>query len=139
MKIDTEGNDFQCAARRTRHAPKWIRGSHPVRVQLQVDRRQRYLRDVFDLTADLKYGVGKVLPWGVEVYDAWHPEMERYFESNYLLVRDGFDRRIGAARFGVRPPRMPGGQVVEPGSLWGQSELPPAEWCTDPGECVVLM
>jgi len=32
------------------------------------------------------YSVGKVTPNGIELYQDWHPELERFFEGNYILL-----------------------------------------------------
>lgn len=48
-----------------------------------------FLADVFELIDGLPYRLGKVLPGGgIEIYDRWHPELERFIEGNYVLVRD---------------------------------------------------
>jgi FkbM family methyltransferase len=46
-----------------------------------------YLRDVFELMANLPYAICRVAPGGLERIEAWHQELETYFESNYALVR----------------------------------------------------
>jgi FkbM family methyltransferase len=48
-----------------------------------------FLRDVFELVRGAPYLVGKLYGNGVELFDAWHPELERYFEANFVLVRTG--------------------------------------------------
>jgi hypothetical protein len=49
--------------------------------------------------AGLPYCVARILPNSIEVLPAWHPELERFFEANYLLVHDRaicwFDARMG--------------------------------------------
>jgi len=47
-----------------------------------------FLRDVFELAESLPYRVCKVVPEGIDSYDCWHQELETYFETNYLLVRE---------------------------------------------------
>jgi len=54
-----------------------------------------YLRDVFELVDGLPYHVCKVVPDGVDAYESWHPELETFFEANYLLVRDDLIERLG--------------------------------------------
>ena len=44
------------------------------------------LKDVFDFIADKPYWVGKLFANGIETYDKWHPELERFFEANYVLI-----------------------------------------------------
>ena len=46
-----------------------------------------FLKDVFDLVADLPYEVARITPDGLETLPGWHFELERFFEANYLLVR----------------------------------------------------
>ena len=60
---------------------------------------RNYLRDVFEFVLKLPYRVAKITPQRVEVYAGWHPELERFFESNWLLLHetalDGFSPRLG--------------------------------------------
>lgn len=48
-----------------------------------------FLRDVFDLVAPQPYVLGKLFGDGVELFESWHPELERYFETNFVLLRTG--------------------------------------------------
>ena len=48
-----------------------------------------YLKDVFDFIVDKPYLLGKLYGYGVEVFEKWHPELERFFEANYVLIRKG--------------------------------------------------
>lgn len=48
---------------------------------------RHYLRDVFDFIVDKPYVLGKLYQSGIEIFENWHPELERFFESNYLLIR----------------------------------------------------
>ena len=86
-KCDTEGND-----------PNVLLGAEETLCQGKVDILQfeynhrwitckHYLRDVFDYIADKPYLIGKLHGNGIEVYDQWHPELERFFETNYVLIR----------------------------------------------------
>ena len=86
VKIDAEGFDFEI-----------LRGARPLLeqerislIQFEYNHRwifsRRYLFDVFALIEDLPYVVGKVTRSRLEVYKEWHPEIERYFESNYLCL-----------------------------------------------------
>lgn len=67
------------------------------------------LKDVFDFIADKPYRLGKLYGDGIDIYDQWHPELERYFEANYVLVRRGsdFEELCSSVRFNHR-------NVVEP-------------------------
>lgn len=86
LKCDTEGHDMEV-----------IQGALPLLKQnrisvLQFEYNHRwiysrhYLKDVFDTIADLPYRIGKVRADHIELYDEWHPELERFFEANYILI-----------------------------------------------------
>ena len=32
------------------------------------------------------YSIGKLTPVGIEIYENWHPELEKYFEGNYIIL-----------------------------------------------------
>ncbi len=48
---------------------------------------------------DLPYRVARVRRDHIEVFDEWHPELERFFEGNYVVVHEPalawFDARHG--------------------------------------------
>ncbi len=86
MKCDTEGHDVEV-----------IQGALPlfregrIRVmQFEYNHRwvfsRHYLKDVFDAFEGLPYRVGKIRDGSVDLYSDWHPEMERFFEANYLVI-----------------------------------------------------
>jgi FkbM family methyltransferase len=86
LKCDTEGHDMEV-----------IQGALPLLKQnrisvLQFEYNHRwiysrhYLKDVFDTTAELPYKLGKVRADHIELYNEWHPELERFFEANYILI-----------------------------------------------------
>jgi len=88
IKSDTEGFDFAV-----------MKGARSSLAKRQIDLWQfeynwRWLdcrhciRDVFELAAECGYEVGRIRSTGrIELYDKWNPELERYFEANYCLVR----------------------------------------------------
>lgn len=86
-KCDAEGHDLEV-----------IRGALPLLddgrvsvMQFEYNHRwifsRSFLRDVFEITVGRQYVLGKVQPDHVAVFGEWHPELERYFEGNYLLIR----------------------------------------------------
>lgn len=88
-KSDTEGHDFAVlqGARDSLRAGrirvwqfeynwKWVMARH-------------FLKDVFDFIRGLPYAIGKLYGDGIEVFDDWHPELERFFEGNYVLILKG--------------------------------------------------
>jgi FkbM family methyltransferase len=88
VKCDTEGHDS-----------KVIIGARPLLLEQRIDVLQfeynhrwtlarSYLRDVFEMIAGLPYKLGRLRCNGrIDIFEEWHPELERFFESNYVLVR----------------------------------------------------
>lgn len=98
-KCDTEGHDA-----------KVIEGALELLAKRRIDVMQfeynhrwvfsrSFLKDVFELVKGLPYHVGKLEPRSIEIYEAWHPELDRFFLSNHVLVSDAalgwFDVRRG--------------------------------------------
>jgi FkbM family methyltransferase len=87
LKIDAEGHDFFVlrGARRSLEQKK----IHVV--QFEYNSRWVWSRatlfDVFEYVKNLDYRVGKVTPKGIEFYDSWDEELEKFVEGNYLLCR----------------------------------------------------
>jgi FkbM family methyltransferase len=55
-----------------------------------------FLKDVFDLAEGLPYQIGKLVSGGIELYQEWHQELERFIETNYVLVRNDLIAAAGA-------------------------------------------
>ena len=94
VKIDTEGFDLLVL----RGAEKALRDGRIDVVQFEYNWRwlinHACLRDVFDLILDKPYRFGRLVGNAVEFYDQWHLELDRYFESNYVLIKKDIDFRI---------------------------------------------
>ncbi len=99
VKCDAEGHDVRV-----------MEGAMPLLESERIDVFQfeynfrwiygrSFLKDVFDLVGALPYRLARIRPRHIEVLDAWHPELERFFEGNYVLVREPalawFDARFG--------------------------------------------
>lgn len=88
-KSDTEGHDLGVL----QGATETLRQGCIDIWQFEYNHRwiggRTYLKDVFDFIADKPYRLGKLYGNGIEIYECWHPELERFFESNYVLVRKG--------------------------------------------------
>ncbi len=99
LKCDTEGHDAHAlfGAREMLHA-----GRLDV-AQFEYNHRwvyaRSYLKDMFDLIEDLPYRIARICSNHIEVFEAWHFELERFFEANYLIVHESvlswFDARCG--------------------------------------------
>ncbi|WP_077026610.1 FkbM family methyltransferase [Fuerstiella marisgermanici] len=94
VKIDTEGHDYAvlCGARQGI-------GSGKIRaLQFEYNWRwisqRSFLRDVFQLIADVDYQFGRVTPDGIEVYDQWHQRMETLVEDNYAIFHSDLGKHL---------------------------------------------
>jgi FkbM family methyltransferase len=100
-KIDTEGNDF----RALEGARRLLEEARIDYLQFEYNHRwiafRNYLKDVFDLIQPYAYVVGKITPKGVEFYDRWDPELERFLEGNYLLCRTAYQSQLPSIRWWV--------------------------------------
>jgi FkbM family methyltransferase len=89
MKVDTEGFDLKVL----RGAASSLKNGAIEVVQIEYNWRwllnNASLRDLFCFTESLPYRVGKLAGDTIEVYEAWHPELDRFFESNFVLLRQG--------------------------------------------------
>lgn len=98
LKCDTEGHDFSVikGARKT-----LSRGAVDV-LQFEYNHRwvyaRAFLKDVYDLTEPMAYTVGRLCADGIELVPRWHPELERFFECNWVLVSNPFIQRLDARR-----------------------------------------
>lgn len=88
LKCDTEGHDAYVLA----GANNLLKSERVDVVQFEYNHRwvyaRSYLKDVFDIIEDLPYRLGRVCKDHIEVFDGWHFEMERYFESNFVIIHD---------------------------------------------------
>lgn len=94
LKVDAEGHDLAVV----RGAIGMLREGRVKVAQVEYNVRwvysRTYLKDAFDLIEGLPYRLGKLTSGGVEFYDAWHPELERFFEANYVIVHRDLAGRI---------------------------------------------
>jgi FkbM family methyltransferase len=88
IKCDTEGHDLNV-----------LEGALPLFQTESIDVFQfeynhrwvlarGFLKDVFNLVEGLPYRIARIEPDHIEVFDRWHPELDRFFQSNYLIVRE---------------------------------------------------
>ncbi len=84
LKIDAEGHDLSVI----RGASSMIRMRNIEMVQFEYNHRwidaRVFLADAFEFFGRYGYQVGKITPRGIEIYDQWHPELEKFVEANYL-------------------------------------------------------
>ena len=89
LKIDTEGFDLAVL----QGARQFLTDGRIELIQFEYNWRwllnKASLLNVFKLAKDMPYLLGKLTGRSIEFYDAWHFELDRYFENNYVLVRHG--------------------------------------------------
>ena len=89
LKVDAEGHDLAVL----RGAERMLDRQAIDLVQFEYNHRwidaRVFLLDAFQLLEGHGYRVGKVTPRGVEAYERWHPELEKFVESNYLAFLPG--------------------------------------------------
>lgn len=86
LKIDTEGHDFSVLEGFAGMFAAQAIGIAQFEYNSRWIAAHRTLRDVFTLAAEHDYAVGRVDARGVELFDRWNPECDRFFEDNYALV-----------------------------------------------------
>lgn len=88
VKVDAEGHDLAIV----RGALDLLKAERIDVLQFEYNHAwvfsRSFLKDVFDLSDPLPYKVVRIGRDGVEVFDHWHPELERFFNANYLLIRE---------------------------------------------------
>jgi FkbM family methyltransferase len=97
VKSDTEGHDFSVM-----QGAYHLLSTGKVGIwQFEYNHRwinaRNYLRDVFEFMADKPYVIGKLSNQGIEIYPSWNQELERYFESNYVLIHKHYKAIVDIA------------------------------------------
>lgn len=88
VKCDAEGHDLSVM----RGAVNLLQEGRIDVFQFEYNHRwiasRVFLKDVFELIEGLPYRLGRIMPSCVEIFESWHPELDRYYQSNYVLVRE---------------------------------------------------
>ena len=87
VKIDTEGNDYSVIVGALDSLVKCRIGIIQFEYNWRWLNNHRSLKDVFELVSDLPYRLGKLCGDDIELYQHWHPELDRFIESNYVLLK----------------------------------------------------
>ncbi|MEM9060195.1 MAG: FkbM family methyltransferase [Pseudomonadota bacterium] len=107
VKVDTEGND-----------PNVLTGAKETLASgrigcLQFEYNYLWLHnrfsllDIYKFVDGLDYRVGKVAPHGIEIYDSWHFELDRYVMANFVLLRTDLVEALDARAFRFDPANVP--------------------------------
>ncbi len=100
IKSDTEGNEVDVI----RGSERLFREEKIMVFQFEYNQiwfNSRYfMKDVFDFLDGLPYIIGKITSKELLMYRKWHPEIERFFESNYIIIHKDalswFNHKIGS-------------------------------------------
>lgn len=88
VKVDTEGNDFNVII----GARNLFDAERIGILQFEYNWRwvafRCFLKDVFDFIEGRPYHIGRLTKDGIEIYGSWHPELERFIETNYVLIHE---------------------------------------------------
>jgi len=90
LKCDTEGNDFNVIL----GCEEMFKNHSIVALQFEYNWRwinsSSYLKNVFDLFENTDYLIGKITSKKVKLIEQWNPELEKFYESNYLIVNKNY-------------------------------------------------
>lgn len=96
LKIDTEGHDFAVIE----GVEEWLAAKRIDALQFEYNHRwlgqHRSMRDVFELAERVGYRVGRPSASGIDLYDRYNPENDRFIEWNYVLLLPEVAERVGA-------------------------------------------
>ena len=88
IKIDAEGSDFNVLL----GAKRMMIAEAIDVLQFEYNHRwvffRRFLKDVFDFIEGRPYKIGKLSMGRIELLTHWHPELERYFETNFVIAHE---------------------------------------------------
>jgi FkbM family methyltransferase len=88
VKCDTEGHDMSVIE----GASKAFKEERILAFQLEYGTHwiysRRYVKDVFDYFKGTPYSIGKLVPDGIEIYQGWHPELEKFFLTNFIILHN---------------------------------------------------
>ncbi len=99
LKIDTEGNDLNvilgAQGAMARHAIDLIQFEYNWR-WINFDHS---LMSVFKTIQPLEYTLGRLSEDGIELYESWHPELDRFMETNFVLLGPRLKEHLPASGY----------------------------------------
>ena len=99
IKCDTEGNDFNVILGAEKSLDSEIISLFQFEYNHRWINAKCFLKCVFDFIDGKNYFIGKIVRNTIEIYQNWHPEMERFFEANYILINKNETEIIATSRF----------------------------------------
>lgn len=94
VKCDAEGHDFKII-----EGAKGAFEKNKISCfQFEYNHRwvysRTFLKDVFDLISGYEYNIAKITKNGLELYHEWHFELEKYYQSNFLIIHKSLIPKI---------------------------------------------
>lgn len=101
LKCDAEGHDYYVLV----GAGDLLKSGRVWCIQFEYNHSwvysRHYLKDIFELIEGTSYHFAKLTPNAFEVYERWHPELERFFHGNYVLIRNDLLDDVPTRRLSV--------------------------------------
>ena len=94
VKIDAEGFDPLVIAGAARMLQEERIGLIQFEYGVLYIRSRTYLYDVFQQIAGTRYKVGRLTKQGIELFDNWHFDLERFNGANYVIVHETVRDRV---------------------------------------------
>lgn len=87
VKSDVEGYDFKVLKGASKALSEGRVGTWMFEYNYRWIDNRFYLRDVFDFIANKPYEIAK-MGSSLQIYRQWNQELERFFEANFVLIRN---------------------------------------------------
>lgn len=94
IKVDTEGNDFNVILGSKRMFERGAISAFQFEYNWRWIPFGHTLRDVFEFLEGRPFVLGKLTANGLEYYREWHPELDRFIETNYVIVHQDIARSL---------------------------------------------
>ena len=90
LKCDTEGNDLNVIL----GCQEMFKNEKIIALQFEYNWRwissSSYLKDVFNHFENTNYLIGKMTRNKVQIIQEWNPEIEKFYEANYLIINKNY-------------------------------------------------
>ena len=90
IKCDTEGNDCNVIL----GCKEMFRKNNIGILQFEYNWRwissKSYIKNVFDEFENTNYIIGKLTPRKEKFIEKWNPEIEKFYEANYIIIHKDF-------------------------------------------------
>lgn len=99
IKSDTEGHDYNVLLGAEESLTKGVISLFQFEYNHRWVFARHFLKDVFDFISDKPYFLGRVHKTKIEIHSEWCPELERFFEANYVLINHNMLDIVNLSKF----------------------------------------